>query len=104
FSLGAGAMGASSHENGNMLWQKTLGFERVQHWVQNTRRACVRDIGAGNIIDHNRRSFVCWSFLRADGGDHLGQRQCPAWSQEGLCNSTRWVGKWRGRGWDGKEE
>src|SRR5215813_14475874 len=103
FSLGAGAMSASSHENGNMFWQKALGFERVQHRVQNTHRACVGDIGAGDIRDYNHRGFVRRCFLRAGGGDHLSQRQCPAWSQEGLCNSTRWVSKWRCWMWYGKE-
>ena len=83
--------------------RETLCFERVQHRLQNTRRACVGDIGAGDIRDHNRRSFVSRCFLRAGGGDHLSQRQCPAWGQEGLCNGTRWVGKWRRRAWYGKE-
>ena len=103
FSLGAGAMGASSHENGHMLWQETLCFERVQHRVQNTRRACVGDIGAGDIGYHNHRSFVCWGFLMAGGSNHLGQRQCPTWGQEGLGNGTCWVGKrWRWVGYGKK--
>ena len=55
-----------------MLWEETLGFEPVQHWVQNTRRACVGDVRASDIRDHNHRSFVCRCFLRAGGGDHLG--------------------------------
>src|SRR5262249_44853879 len=86
-----------------MLWQKSLRFKRVQHWMQNTRRACVRDVGAGDIRYHNHRSFVCRCFCRTCGSDHLRQWRCPTWGEEGLRNGTGGVGKRGGRMWYGKE-